>query len=103
MTTSTATSSCRCGSENLAWVSNWSDAPPLFFLFIGGLSAHAAFVLPFTPEILDVQGVPPLEPNTAQRSTHPWRSNSRIAANPAASCQAPTVQLLPESGADHLL
>ena len=68
-----------------------------FFLFIGGLSAHAASVLPCTPEILDVQVVPPLEPNTAQRSTHPWRSNSRIAANPAASCQAPLCSCCPRA------
>ena len=67
------------------------------FLFIGGLSAHAASVLPCTPEILDVQVVPPLEPNTAQRSTHPWRSNSRIAANPAASCQAPLCSCCPRA------
>jgi hypothetical protein len=36
-----------------------------FFLFIGGLSANAASVLACTPEIPDVQVLPPLEPNTA--------------------------------------
>jgi hypothetical protein len=41
--------------------------------------------------------LPPLEPNTAQRKTHPWRSNSRIAANPAASCQAPLCSCCPRA------
>jgi hypothetical protein len=49
------------------------------------LSANAASVLACAPEILDVQVLPPLEPNTAHDPTS-WRSNSSSAANPAASC-----------------
>jgi hypothetical protein len=70
-----------------------------FFLFIGGLSANAASVLPCTPEILDVQVLPPLEPNTAH-DRHVLAIELQNRSQSGCQLLGRTVQLLPESGAD---
>jgi hypothetical protein len=70
-----------------------------FFLFIGGLSANAASVLACTPEILDVQVLPPLEPNTTH-DRHILAIELQHRSQSGCQLLGPTVQLLPESGAD---
>jgi hypothetical protein len=70
-----------------------------FFLSIGGLGANVASVLPCTPEILDVQVLPPLEPNTAH-DRHILAIELQNRSQSGCPLLGPTAQLLPESGAD---
>jgi len=70
-----------------------------FSFYLSSLSGHAASVLPCTPEILDVQVLPPLEPNTAH-DRHILAIELQNRSQSGCQLLGPTVQLLPESGAD---
>jgi hypothetical protein len=70
-----------------------------FFLFIGGLSANSASVLPCTPEILHVQVLPPLEPNPAH-DRHILAIELQNRSQSGCQLLGPAVQLLPKSGGE---
>ncbi len=68
-------------------------------LFFAVLAANAAPVPPCEPQMLDVQVLPPLEPNTARRLHILVIELENRNASPC-QLRGPQVQLLPESGAD---